>query len=83
MTSYVRIRIGDRMKAKSWEYGGLHQPLQCQPCAVCNRLISDRSRAKKPIIETEYDLFDTFPDFPVLKASARAGCALCRLSNLD
>ncbi|KAI4864971.1 HET-domain-containing protein [Hypoxylon rubiginosum] len=50
-----------------------------QPCAVCARLVPDRSKAERLIIETRYELFDTFPEFPVLKASARAGCALCRL----
>ncbi|KAI1407943.1 HET-domain-containing protein [Hypoxylon sp. FL1857] len=50
-----------------------------RPCAACARFTPDRSRAKRLVVETEYELFDTFPDFPVLKASARSGCALCRL----
>ncbi|KAI2619925.1 HET-domain-containing protein [Hypoxylon sp. NC1633] len=51
----------------------------CETCAICARLNPDRSKAKRLAIQTEYELSDTFPDFPVLKASARAGCALCRL----
>lgn len=50
-----------------------------QPCTTCARLVPGRLRAKRLVIQTEYELFDTFPDFPTLKASARAGCALCRL----
>ncbi|KAI1140112.1 HET-domain-containing protein [Hypoxylon sp. FL0543] len=50
-----------------------------RPCAVCARVVPDRSKIKNHNIQTDYELFDTFPDFPVLKASARAGCALCRL----
>ncbi|KAI1097865.1 HET-domain-containing protein [Jackrogersella minutella] len=52
--------------------------LPSQPCAVCAKLVPDRSRAKRLVIQTKYELFDTFPDFPVLKASARTGCVLCR-----
>lgn len=50
-----------------------------QPCAACARIVPDYSRLELENITTDYELFDTFPEFPVLKASARAGCALCRL----
>ncbi|KAI8634126.1 HET-domain-containing protein [Xylariaceae sp. FL1651] len=51
----------------------------CQPCSACAKLIPDRHIAKSGVIKTEYELFDTFPDFPVLGASNRAGCTLCGL----
>ncbi|KAI0178818.1 HET-domain-containing protein [Hypoxylon sp. FL1284] len=48
-------------------------------CAACARLVPDRLRAEGHKIKTDYELLDTFPEFPVLKASAKAGCMLCRL----
>jgi hypothetical protein len=48
----------------------------CESCAV---IIPDRSKAKGGLIKTSYERIDLYPEFPDLKASAKAGCDLCRL----
>ena len=48
------------------------------PCAICHKLLPDRQPVKNNIIKTDYELVDTFPDFPGLRVSAKLGCELCR-----
>ncbi|KAF8865683.1 HET-domain-containing protein [Acephala macrosclerotiorum] len=48
-------------------------------CQRCSALIPDRSRIQDGLIRTWYEYVDLYPEFPALKASARAGCDLCRL----
>lgn len=50
-----------------------------QPCAHCCLVVPDRARAENGLIKTAYDRVDEYPDFPGLKATAKAGCELCRL----
>jgi hypothetical protein len=55
-------------------------------CHHCAALTPDRSkiekekskRVQKGYIKTQYERIDRYPDFPVLKVSART-CALCKL----
>ncbi|KAI0147103.1 HET-domain-containing protein [Xylariaceae sp. FL1272] len=49
------------------------------PCTFCAKLVPDRHRTKDNVIWTEYEAVDTFPDFPILDESSRAGCSLCGL----
>ena len=42
-------------------------------------MVPDRKIAKRGLIKTAYERVDLYPDFPELKASAKAGCDLCRL----
>lgn len=48
----------------------------CQSCAA---VVPDRRKAINDLIKIDYKRVDLYPDFPELKASAKAGCGLCRL----
>jgi hypothetical protein len=48
----------------------------CQNCAA---VVPDRRRAINGLIKINYERVDLYPDFPELKASAKAGCGLCRI----
>lgn len=48
-------------------------------CQYCSTLVPDRSNIKDGLIRTSYERIDLYPDFAELKASAKAGCGLCRL----
>jgi len=48
----------------------------CQSCAA---VVPDRRKAVNGLIKINYERVDLYPDFPELKASAKAGCGLCRL----
>jgi hypothetical protein len=50
-----------------------------KPCQFCALIIPDRRKAQVGLIHTGYERIDLYPDFPELKASARAGCDFCRL----
>ncbi len=52
----------------------------CLPCEHCRLFIPDRAEATTSgRISIPYHRVDLYPDFPGLKASAKAGCDLCRL----
>ncbi len=75
-----------------WTYKSLIQPISprnnlanvvalepsgtCRPCSV---IVPDRSKCVNGAIKINYERIDLYPDFPDLKASAKAGCGLCRL----
>lgn len=46
-------------------------------CDICKAVVPDRTKAKRNTIETDYQLIDRYPDFPLLKRSADSGCPLC------
>lgn len=48
-------------------------------CEHCRAVVPDRTKLSRNKIPTEFERVDTFPDFPELKASGKAGCELCRL----
>lgn len=48
-------------------------------CEFCTLIVPDRRKAQGGLIQTGYERVDLYPDFPELKASARAGCRLCGL----
>jgi hypothetical protein len=48
----------------------------CQSCAA---IVPDRRKVVNGLIKINYERIDLYPDFPELKASAKAGCGLCRL----
>jgi len=82
-------------KAAAWTYRQLVQPIPPErnllnigaappspPCAACTRLLlPDRTNIPSTTIPIDdYQVLDTFPDFPVLQTSAVvAGCDFCRL----
>jgi hypothetical protein len=47
-------------------------------CDACACIVPDRRKEAKYLIKTGYERVDLYPDFPQLKASAKAGCGLCR-----
>lgn len=54
-----------------------HTPSKtCQSCAL---IVPDRGKARRGLIQTGYERVDYYPHFPELKASAKAGCGLCRI----
>jgi hypothetical protein len=48
-------------------------------CRSCAAVVPDRRKAINDLIKIDYKRVDLYPDFPELKASAKAGCGLCRL----
>ncbi|KAK0707905.1 heterokaryon incompatibility protein-domain-containing protein [Lasiosphaeris hirsuta] len=74
----------------TWTYRHLIKPLPVKhnfasaatapalkTCVACRLAVPDRARAHRDIIATSYEFIDTYPEFPLLKASAEAGCGLC------
>jgi hypothetical protein len=51
----------------------------CKACSACAAIAPDRRRAKNGVIKLDYERIDLYPEFPGLKALAKAGCGLCRL----
>jgi hypothetical protein len=51
----------------------------CKACSACAAIVPDRTKARNGIIKLSYERIDLYPEFPGLKASAKAGCGLCRL----
>ncbi|XXH03753.1 hypothetical protein Hte_010159 [Hypoxylon texense] len=50
------------------------------PCSHCTAIVPDRSKVNNTgDIYTEYERIDIYPEFPDLRASAEAGCRICRL----
>jgi hypothetical protein len=48
-------------------------------CDFCALIVPDRKKAQNGLIKTASERVDLYPDFPDLKASAKAGCDLCPL----
>ena len=78
--------------AEQWTYKSLIKPIPprinlanvsaqqpSKPCRFCSAIVPDRRRAKRGLIKAVYERIDLYPGFPELKASAKAGCGLCRL----
>lgn len=43
-------------------------------CAGCQAIWPNRSKAVRALIRTDYKSLDSYPLFPVLRASAKSGC---------
>jgi hypothetical protein len=50
-----------------------------QTCKHCSLIVPDCSKSDNGLIRTDYERVDQYPEFPGLKASAKAGCELCKL----
>ncbi|KAI8626953.1 HET-domain-containing protein [Xylariaceae sp. FL1651] len=54
----------------------------CLPCAACKAILPDRRQLRQienSNLETSYEVTDLYPAYPILAASAQAGCSLCGL----
>jgi hypothetical protein len=48
-------------------------------CEYCSLIVPDQRKMSNNLIKTDYTRIDQYPDFPSLKATAKAGCGFCRL----
>jgi hypothetical protein len=61
-----------------WSIANVGSQPASQSCDFCRLVLPDRSKSKNGTINTCYERYDSFPEFPALRLSAQAGCGLCR-----
>jgi hypothetical protein len=83
--------LTDMSSMTEWTYKSLIKPIapisnlanivaqeSSRTCQFCAAIVPDREKCVNGLIKINCQRIDLYPDFPELKASANAGCGLCK-----